>query len=54
MRIWQKIYFVTLLLFLVMLNAGLFLAAKFLFSYNLAQEKQKAETDCYFLSQKML
>lgn len=53
MRIWQKIYFVTLLLFLVMLNAGLFLAAKFLFSYNLAQEKQKAETDCYFLSQNL-
>lgn len=53
MRIWQKIYFVTLLLFLVMLNAGLFFAARFLFSYNLAQEKKKAETDCYFICQNL-
>lgn len=53
MRIWQKIYFVTLLLFLAMLNAGLFFAARFLFSYNLTQEKKKAETDCYFLCQNL-
>ncbi len=53
MRIWQKIYFVTLLLFLLALNAGLFFAARFLFSYNLTQEKKKAETDCYFLCQNL-
>lgn len=53
MRIWQKIYFVTLLLFLVMLNAGLFFAAKSLFSYNLAQEQKKAETDCFFICQNL-
>ena len=53
MRIWQKIYFLTLLLFLIMLNVGLFLAARFLFSYNLEQEKKKAETDCYFLCQNL-
>lgn len=49
MRVWQKIYFVTLLLFLIMLNAGLFLAARFVFSYNLKQEQKKVETDCFFL-----
>ncbi len=53
MRIWQKIYFVTLLLFLVMLNVGLFFAAKSLFSYNLAQEQKKAETDCFFICQNL-
>lgn len=53
MRIWQKIYFLTLFLFLLMLNAGLFLAARFLYSYNLNQERKKAETDCYFLCQNL-
>ena len=53
MRIWQKIYVVTLLLFLAMLNAGLFLAARFIFSYNLTQEQKKAEADCYFLCQNL-
>lgn len=53
MRIWQKIYFLALLLFLIMLNAGLFLAARFIYSYNLNQELKKAETDCYFLCQNL-
>lgn len=53
MRIWQKIYFVVLALFLVMLNIGLFLAAGFIFSYNLKQEQKKAETDCFFLCQNL-
>lgn len=53
MRIWQKIYFVVLLLFLILLNIGLFLAARFVFSYNLGQEKRKAESDCFFLCQNL-
>ena len=53
MRIWQKIYFVVLLLFLILLNVGLFLAARFVFSYNLGQEKRKAESDCFFLCQNL-
>lgn len=53
MRIWQKIYFITLVLFLLMLNIGLFLAAKFIFSYNLLQEQKKTKTDCYFLCQNL-
>ena len=54
MRIWQKIYFAVLLLFLLMLNAGLFLAAGFIFSYNMDQEQKKAETDSFFLCQSLL
>ena len=53
MRIWQKIYIVTLILFLLMLNAGLFLTAGFFFTYTIEQEKKKAETDCYFLCQNL-
>ncbi len=53
MRIWQKIYFAVLLLFLLMLNAGLFLAAGFIFSYNMDQEQKKAETDSFFLCQNL-
>lgn len=51
MRIWQKIYFLTLVLFLVILNIGLFLASSFIFHYNFRQEQKKTETDCYFLRQ---
>lgn len=53
MRVWQKIYFMTLLLFLGLLNAGLFLAARFIFSYNMQQEQKQGETDCYFLCQNL-
>lgn len=53
MRIWQKIYLVTLAVFLVMLNAGLFLAAGFIFRHNLMLEREQAKTECYFLSQNL-
>lgn len=53
MRVWQKIYFMTLLLFLGLLNAGLFLAARFIFSYNMQQEQKQGETDCYFICQNL-
>lgn len=53
MRIWQKIYLAALLLFLIMLNMGLFLAAKFIFSYNLQKEQKQGEMDCYFLCQNL-
>lgn len=53
MRVWQKIYLVTLVLFLVMLNAGLFLAARFIFVHNMALERKQGETDCYFLCQNL-
>lgn len=53
MRIWQKIYLVTLAVFLVMLNTGLFLAASFIFRHNLKLEREQAKTECYFLSQNL-
>lgn len=53
MRIWQKIYFAVLLLFLLMLNLGLFFAARFIFSYNLTQEQKKAESECSFIGQNL-
>lgn len=53
MRIWQKIYLVTLAVFLVMLNSGLFLAASFIFQHNLELEREQARTECYFLSQNL-
>lgn len=53
MRVWQKIYLVTLILFLVMLNTGLFLAARFIFVHNMALEQKQGETDCYFLCQNL-
>lgn len=53
MRVWQKIYFVTLEVFLVVLNLGLFLAAGFIFRHNLEIGRQQAKNDCYFLSQNL-
>lgn len=53
MRIWQRIYLVTLAVFLVMLNTGLFLAASFIFRHNLELEREQARTECYFLSQNL-
>ena len=49
MRVWQKIYFFTLVLFLLILNTGLILAADYNFSYNFTQEQKNTETGCYFL-----
>lgn len=54
MRVWQKIYFLTLLLFLVLLNIGLFMAAGFIFKYNLDAERRQAETESSFLVQNIV
>lgn len=54
MRVWQKIYFLTLLLFLVLLNLGLFMAAGFIFKYNLDAECRQAETESSFLVQNIV
>ncbi len=53
MRVWQKIYFFTLVLFLLILNTGLFLAADYIFFYNFTQEQKNTETGCYFLCQNL-
>ena len=54
MKIWQKVYLTTLVLFLVMLNAGLLLAANYIFRHNLDIEKQQCERESYFLEQNLV
>lgn len=53
MKIWQKLYLSTLIVFLFMLNTGLLLAAGFLFRHNLTAEQEQAKTECYFLAQNL-
>lgn len=53
MKVWQKVYLATLVIFLVMLNAGLLLAANYIFEHNVESEKQQGERECYFLEQNL-
>ncbi len=53
MRIWQKLYLVTLLLFLASLNIGLLFAGQYIFSHNLKLEQKQAKTDCDYLCQSL-
>ncbi len=53
MRIWQKIYIAALVLFLVFMNTGMFLAAGLIFQYNLEQEMITAQTECFFVCQNL-
>ena len=53
MRVWQKVYVVTLAVFLAALDLGLLLAAGFLFHYNLETGKQQAQMSSYFLCQNL-
>ncbi len=53
MKVWQKVYLITLSLFLVMMNAGLLLAANYIFEHNLEIEKQQCERESYFLEQNL-
>ncbi|MBQ7776425.1 MAG: HAMP domain-containing histidine kinase [Lachnospiraceae bacterium] len=53
MKIWQKVYLTTLVVFLVMLNAGLLLAANYIFKHNLEIEEQQCERESYFLEQNL-
>lgn len=53
MKIWQKVYLTTLIVFLVMMNAGLILAANYIYEHNLEIEKQQCERESYFLEQNL-
>ncbi len=53
MRVWQKVYLATLVIFLAMLNAGLLSAANYIFEHNVEIEKQQGERECYFLVQNL-
>lgn len=53
MRVWQKVYLTTLVVFLAMLNIGLLFAANYIFEHNVEIEKQQGERECYFLVQNL-
>ncbi len=53
MRVWQKVYLATLVIFLAMLNVGLLLAANYIFEHNVEIEQLQGERECYFLVQNL-
>lgn len=50
MRLWQKIYIMTLLVFLPVLNVGLFMGARMIFNYNMDSLKTQASDEVHLLS----
>ena len=50
MRLWQKIYITALLLFLPVLNVGLFMGARMIFNYNMEVAKSQASDEVHLLS----
>lgn len=50
MKLWQKIYITTLLVFLPVLNIGLFMGARLVFNYNLENVKKQASDEVHLLS----
>lgn len=54
MRLWQKIYIMALLVFLPVLNVGLFMGARMIFNYNMEMEKKQASDEIHLLSHAMV
>lgn len=50
MRLWQKIYVMALLVFLPVLNVGLFMGARMIFNYNMDMAKSQASDEVHLLS----
>ncbi len=50
MRLWQRIYITALLLFLPVLNVGLFMGARMIFNYNMDTAKSQASDEVHLLS----
>ncbi len=50
MKLWQKIYITALLLFLPVLNVGLFMGARMIFNYNMEVTKSQASDEVHLLS----
>lgn len=50
MRLWQRIYIIALLLFLPVLNVGLFMGARMIFNYNMDVTKGQASDEVHLLS----
>ena len=53
MKIWQKVYLATLVVFLLMLNVGMILCANYIFEHNIAIERQQCGRECYMLQQNL-
>ena len=50
MRLWQRIYIMTLLVFLPVLNVGLFMGARMIFDYNMESIKKQVSDEVHLLS----
>lgn len=50
MRLWQKIYITALLLFLPVLNVGLFMGARMIFNYNMDMTRNQASDEVHLLN----
>lgn len=50
MKLWQKSYLMALLVFLPVLNVGLFMGARMIFNYNLESLKTQASDEVHLLS----
>ena len=53
MKIWQKVYLTTLVVFLLMLNVGMILGANYIFEHNVDIERQQCGRECYMLQQNL-
>ncbi len=53
MKIWQKVYLATLVVFLLMLNVGLILGSNYIFEHNVAIERGQCGRECYMLQQNL-
>lgn len=54
MKLWQKIYLVTILLFVVALNVGIFLVFDMTYQKNLSAEQKRAESEYRMISASIL
>lgn len=50
MKLWQRIYIIALLLFLPVLNVGLFMGARMIFNYNMDMTRRQASDEVHLLS----
>lgn len=53
MKIWQKVYLATLVVFLLMLNVGLILGSNYIFEHNVAIERGQCGRESYMLQQNL-
>ena len=54
MKLWQKIYLITILLFVVVLNTGMFLVFDMTYQKNLSAEQKRAESEYRMISTSIL